>query len=205
MLFALRLAYINSQLGRRPSACIIVDPWLGQVLSCGVDLSTRPIPQVTRAADVPSAFTIDAICPVSQCHLSLSSANFEFVRGIEEEYLTLAPSTPIAHSLYVALRILSRRNRNVSEILLPRSPSSQAAKLTVPDTPYFASGLHAFMVGEPCVFCAMAATHSRLGRIVYGGRNYENQGALGGSISLHSVPALHHHIDVWRGIREEES
>ncbi|MEX6001701.1 tRNA adenosine(34) deaminase TadA [Providencia vermicola] len=55
---------------------------------------------------------------------------------------------------------------------------------------------------EPCIMCAGALVHSRIGRLVYGAKDFKT-GACGSFINLLERPGLNHYIDVTGGVLEE--
>ncbi|ELZ5938392.1 tRNA adenosine(34) deaminase TadA [Providencia vermicola] len=55
---------------------------------------------------------------------------------------------------------------------------------------------------EPCMMCAGALVHSRIGRLVYGAKDFKT-GACGSFINLLERPGLNHYIDVTGGVLEE--
>eukprot|EP00798_Chlamydomonas_sp_ICE-L_P021241 gene21241-28157_t len=78
---------------------------------------------------------------------------------------------------------------------------SQGADIATPSSssqpeprgrPYMCTGYDCFVIREPCVMCAMALVHSRIGRVIYC-RPDPSHGALGGSFKLHSQRSLNHH------------
>uniref|UniRef100_A0A1B6C1I4 CMP/dCMP-type deaminase domain-containing protein n=1 Tax=Clastoptera arizonana TaxID=38151 RepID=A0A1B6C1I4_9HEMI len=71
-----------------------------------------------------------------------------------------------------------------------------------PVGPYLCTGYDVYVTREPCQMCAMALIHSRVRRVFYG-CSYKN-GALGTLIKLHTVRALNHHYEVFKGIYEHE-
>jgi tRNA(adenine34) deaminase len=56
---------------------------------------------------------------------------------------------------------------------------------------------------EPCSMCAGAMVHVRLARVVYGAGDLK-AGAAGSVLNLLQFPALNHHCEITRGVREEE-
>lgn len=69
--------------------------------------------------------------------------------------------------------------------------------------PYLCTGYWAFLLQEPCPFCAMALLHSRVSRIFYGAANPKT-GILGSRATLHSVPGLNHRYQVWNKLLGDE-
>jgi tRNA(adenine34) deaminase len=55
---------------------------------------------------------------------------------------------------------------------------------------------------EPCIMCAGAMIHSRIGRVVYGANDFKT-GACGSFINIMSQPGLNHYVEVTSGVLEE--
>jgi len=55
---------------------------------------------------------------------------------------------------------------------------------------------------EPCIMCAGAMVHSRIGRLVYGAKDFKT-GACGSYINIMERPGLNHYVEVTGGILEE--
>lgn len=56
---------------------------------------------------------------------------------------------------------------------------------------------------EPCIMCASALVHARVGRVVFGAWDPKAGGA--GSIAdIFAMPALNHRVDVFGGVLAEE-
>ncbi|XP_027878286.1 putative inactive tRNA-specific adenosine deaminase-like protein 3 [Xiphophorus couchianus] len=64
--------------------------------------------------------------------------------------------------------------------------------------PYICSGYDLYVTREPCVMCAMALVHSRIGRVFYGAAAAD--GALGTRFKIHTQKDLNHRFQVYRGV-----
>uniref|UniRef100_A0A3Q3XAW9 CMP/dCMP-type deaminase domain-containing protein n=1 Tax=Mola mola TaxID=94237 RepID=A0A3Q3XAW9_MOLML len=64
--------------------------------------------------------------------------------------------------------------------------------------PYICTGYDLYVTREPCVMCAMALVHSRIGRVFYG--SVSADGALGTKFKVHSQKDLNHRFDVYKGV-----
>eukprot|EP01103_Thecamoeba_quadrilineata_P016108 TRINITY_DN529_c0_g1_i3.p1 TRINITY_DN529_c0_g1~~TRINITY_DN529_c0_g1_i3.p1 ORF type:complete len:143 (-),score=17.04 TRINITY_DN529_c0_g1_i3:58-486(-) len=67
------------------------------------------------------------------------------------------------------------------------------------ETGYLCTAYDLYITKEPCVMCSMALLHSRIGRVIYGVEDKEF-GGLGGKVSLHTMPSLNHHFQVFKGL-----
>lgn len=100
---------------------------------------------------------------------------------------------PDAKKLCLRLECEAQENLGSSSDPSP-SPATPA---TPPEPPYLCTGYDAYMIGEPCLMCAMAMVHSRLRRVVFSVADARH-GALGGSgLKLHGKRSLNHHYDVY--------
>ncbi|XP_033734132.1 probable inactive tRNA-specific adenosine deaminase-like protein 3 isoform X3 [Pecten maximus] len=69
--------------------------------------------------------------------------------------------------------------------------------------PYLCTGYDIYLTREPCVMCAMALVHSRIGRVFYGSP-FPQEGALGSKYKLHTQTGLNHHYQVFCDVLEAE-
>jgi tRNA(Arg) A34 adenosine deaminase TadA/ADP-ribose pyrophosphatase YjhB (NUDIX family) len=60
-----------------------------------------------------------------------------------------------------------------------------------------------YVTKEPCVMCAGAMVHARVGRVVFGAAD-PKAGAAGGTLNLLQFPTFNHRCDVTGGVRHEE-
>ncbi|XP_067459080.1 probable inactive tRNA-specific adenosine deaminase-like protein 3 [Thunnus thynnus] len=81
----------------------------------------------------------------------------------------------------------------------PRSISTSDTSQNTPDAqPYICTGYDLYVTREPCVMCAMALVHSRIGRVFYGSAFAD--GALGTKYKIHSQKDLNHRFEVYKGV-----
>ncbi|MFT7814971.1 putative inactive tRNA-specific adenosine deaminase-like protein 3 [Arapaima gigas] len=68
--------------------------------------------------------------------------------------------------------------------------------------PYICTGYDLYVTQEPCVMCAMALVHSRIGRVFYGTASAD--GALGSKYKIHTQKGLNHHFEVFKGVLKQQ-
>lgn len=68
--------------------------------------------------------------------------------------------------------------------------------------PYICTGYDLFVTREPCLMCAMALVHSRIGRVFYGATSAD--GALGTKYKIHTQKDLNHRFEVFKGVMEKQ-
>lgn len=66
--------------------------------------------------------------------------------------------------------------------------------------PYICTGYDLYVTREPCIMCAMALLHSRIGRVFYG--TSSRDGALGTRYKIHTQKELNHHFEVYKGVAQ---
>ena len=73
---------------------------------------------------------------------------------------------------------------------------------TSPPEQYLLTACDVFLSREPCVMCAMALLHSRVGRVFFDIRDAQS-GALGSVCSIHHSPQLNHRFRAFSGFFPE--
>ncbi|XP_068428588.1 probable inactive tRNA-specific adenosine deaminase-like protein 3 [Clinocottus analis] len=76
--------------------------------------------------------------------------------------------------------------------------AQSAAGAAASAQPYICTGYDLYVTREPCVMCAMALVHSRIGRVFYGTSSAD--GAMGTKYKIHSRKDLNHHFEVYKGV-----
>jgi tRNA(adenine34) deaminase len=89
-------------------------------------------------------------------------------------------SDPSAHAEILALRAGGKAQRN-----------------------YRLDGTALYVTLEPCLMCAAAIVHARVGRVVFGAFD-PKAGAAGGIIDAFALKGLNHRVDVFGGVLEQE-
>lgn len=113
---------------------------------------------------------------------------------------------PLHHAVMVCIDLVAR-SQGGGCYSFHRYPActftSPTTCQSVPDTeassqPYICTGYDLYVTREPCVMCAMALVHSRIGRVFYGTASAD--GALGSKYKIHSQKDLNHHFEVYTGV-----
>lgn len=68
---------------------------------------------------------------------------------------------------------------------------------------YRLTGAELFVTVEPCLMCAGALVHARIGRLLYGAPE-PKAGAVRSAMQVLDDPALNHRVEVVAGVLEEE-
>lgn len=83
-----------------------------------------------------------------------------------------------------------------AEILALRAAAKAAGN-------YRLTGATLYVTVEPCLMCAGAMVHARIGLVVFGAPE-PKAGALVSTLRVHELPALNHRLEVLGGVLEEE-
>ncbi|XP_062288194.1 probable inactive tRNA-specific adenosine deaminase-like protein 3 [Scomber scombrus] len=121
---------------------------------------------------------------------------------------------PLHHAVMVCIDLVARSQGGGSysfdkypacqytpptSISTPASDTSQNTPNVETGTqPYICTGYDLYVTREPCVMCAMALVHSRIGRVFYG--SAFTDGALGTKYKIHSQKDLNHRFEVYKGV-----
>ncbi|MEN9789504.1 MAG: hypothetical protein RLZZ473_1568 [Pseudomonadota bacterium] len=68
---------------------------------------------------------------------------------------------------------------------------------------YRLTGATLYVTLEPCIMCASAIVHARIGRVVFGAWD-PKAGAAGSIADVFAIPQLNHRVDVFGGVLAEE-
>ncbi|KAM3607919.1 uncharacterized protein V6R79_016198 [Siganus canaliculatus] len=110
---------------------------------------------------------------------------------------------PLHHAVMVCIDLVARSQGGGTHSL-DRYPE---CRFTEPDgrtspQPYICTGYDLYVTREPCVMCAMALVHSRIGRVFYGAPSPD--GALGTKYKVHTQKDLNHRFEVFKGVLGKE-
>lgn len=123
---------------------------------------------------------------------------------------------PLHHAVMVCIDLVARGQGGgahnfdpfpACQFTAPDSASNSAsliqANASSPEQkgqPYICTGYDLYVTREPCIMCAMALLHSRIGRVFYG--TTSRDGALGTRYKIHAQKELNHHFEVYRGVAQ---
>ena len=203
--------------------------WLETAAAYELELTLRSVPAIApdtrevrdelnkvwpcnwRANDTFCPVTDDEISGLESCMrvaareaIAASSRGCEAVGAVlydprRQEILCRAgPSNkrPLGHAIMECIGVFSQRQA------VAKRKRSEAGVRSEDDTlvdSYLCTGLDLIVTSEPCVMCAMALLHSRIGRVFYAIPNRSN-GALVSNIGLHVDSRLNHHFRVYQGL-----
>ncbi|XP_074514512.1 putative inactive tRNA-specific adenosine deaminase-like protein 3 isoform X2 [Sebastes fasciatus] len=115
---------------------------------------------------------------------------------------------PLHHAVMVCIDLVAR-SQGGGSYSFDRYPACQFTSPTsdtvhstpgaeASSQPYICTGYDLYVTREPCVMCAMALVHSRIGRVFYGTASAD--GAVGTKYKIHSQKDLNHHFEVYKGV-----
>lgn len=106
---------------------------------------------------------------------------------------------PLHHAVMVCIDLVAR-SQGGGCYCFDKYPSCSFAPLDSDTTApaYICTGYDLYVTREPCVMCAMALVHSRIGRVFYG--TVSSDGALGTKYKIHSQKDLNHRFEVYKGV-----
>ena len=98
--------------------------------------------------------------------------------------------------------------RGCNQPIAARDPTAHAEVVAMRDAAartgnYRLVGCELYVTLEPCVMCAGAIMHARVGRVVYGAADPKT-GACGSVVDLFADARLNHHATVTAGVLAEE-
>jgi tRNA-specific adenosine deaminase 3 len=176
---------------RTDNAALIVDPAEGTVVAVGGDRSNNWRRNEGGRLLVGHPLHHAALVAIN-CAAELDARTYP--AGEDEKNIAAAPSEPSEPS---EPEVGEKRRRG--ETL------SASAMTETLGRPYLCTGYDVYLVREPCVMCAMALTHSRVRRVVFGAKSPGNGALGGGKHSLHGQRTLNHHYQVYTfGLSGEE-
>ncbi|XP_042351240.1 probable inactive tRNA-specific adenosine deaminase-like protein 3 isoform X1 [Plectropomus leopardus] len=115
---------------------------------------------------------------------------------------------PLHHAVMVCIDLVARSQGGgcysfdrypACRFISPNSDAFQGVSdAEAGSQPYICTGYDLYVTQEPCVMCAMALVHSRIGRVFYG--TASSDGALGTKYKIHTQNDLNHHFEVFKGV-----
>ncbi|XP_076011893.1 putative inactive tRNA-specific adenosine deaminase-like protein 3 isoform X2 [Genypterus blacodes] len=120
---------------------------------------------------------------------------------------------PLLHAVMVCIDLVARAqgggrysfDKHPTCFAAPSSTSD--ASHSEPDAEegrqaYICTGYDLYVTREPCLMCAMALVHSRIGRVFYGTASAD--GALGTRYKIHTQRDLNHRFEVYKGVLSKQ-
>lgn len=153
-----------------------------------------------RQAQLTPAQTI-----ISLVHINSLSSSFESSGCFGREKVDAFLVDPKTNSILFKSsqshnHPLDHASMTLINSLASQIQTTQAASLTKRKTKndqYYCTGLHLYISHEPCMMCAMALVHSRIGMVFYK-REDCLYGALGSAYKVHICESLNHHFQVFK-------
>ncbi|XP_013881662.1 putative inactive tRNA-specific adenosine deaminase-like protein 3 [Austrofundulus limnaeus] len=108
---------------------------------------------------------------------------------------------PLHHAVMVCIDLVAR-SQGGGAYRLDGYEGCRFTSAEAEPQPYICSGYDLYVTREPCVMCAMALVHSRIGRVFYGTTSAD--GALGTRFKIHSLKDLNHRFEVFSGVLSNE-
>ncbi|XP_029936036.1 putative inactive tRNA-specific adenosine deaminase-like protein 3 isoform X2 [Myripristis murdjan] len=118
---------------------------------------------------------------------------------------------PLYHAVMVSIDLVAKGQGGgaysfdkypACQFALPTSNSTTETSQNEAVQPYICTGYDLYVTREPCVMCAMALVHSRIGRVFYGTSSAD--GALGTKYKIHTQKDLNHRFEVFRGVLSKQ-
>ncbi|XP_077584492.1 putative inactive tRNA-specific adenosine deaminase-like protein 3 [Stigmatopora nigra] len=138
----------------------------------------------------------------------MEAAGAVMVDPISQRMVAVAHDCRGQHPLYHAVMVcvdLVARGQGGGCYQLDSYPGCRSLTMPFSDSdrqPYICTGYDLYVTREPCVMCAMALVHSRIGRVFYGTPFAD--GALGTEYKIHTQKDLNHHFEVYQGVMREQ-
>lgn len=109
---------------------------------------------------------------------------------------------PLHHAVMVCVDLVARSQGGGAYCFDGFPACRYVSPAAPPSEPYICTGYDLYVTREPCVMCAMALVHSRIGRVFYGTASAD--GALGTRFKVHSQKDLNHRFEVFQGISRRQ-
>lgn len=197
-IYQARLGHSSGQLA---NGAVIVDPFLGSVISWGHDQST-----VTANSPVHTCETKENCIrhPLRHAVMEVISMAADRDRLLFPSNGTTSCAEERSESDSITLFGSATKKARVDMVdvngLGSGGISQEGSAVTNAQNiprPYLCTGFDAYVTREPCAMCAMALVHQRVRRVFFGIPN-TSHGALGSKYTLQGVRSLNHHYTVFQ-------